>query len=111
MPAHIILRTSGGAETVTDRAAGTPVERAGPTGRVKVGVVSTLTTTTVTVRGRQSGNVVCDTTFTPVTGALAALDLNANHFIFEGILRPGEPIEVTIVAAAAASTLVGVITY
>jgi hypothetical protein len=111
MPAHIILRTSAGAETVTDRAAGTPVARAGNSGRVKAGIVSTLTTTTVTIRGRESGAVVCDTSFTPVSGALAALDLNANHFIFEGQLKANEPIEVTIVAAAAASTLVGIITY
>jgi hypothetical protein len=111
MPAHVLVRTASGAETVTDRAAGTPVERAGPTGKVKAACVSTLTTGTVTIRGRQSGRVVCDATVPAVTGALAALDINANHFIYEGQLTPGEPIEVTIVAAAAQTTLVGIITY
>lgn len=111
MPAYIHLRTSSGAETVTDQLAGTPVNVAGRTGRVKAAVVSTLTTTRITLKGRKSGRAICDNTFTPVTGALTALDLNANHFIFEGQVEPGEELDLEVVAAAAASTLIGVITY
>lgn len=111
MPTFIHLRTASGSETVTDQLSGTAVAVAGPSGRVKAAVVSTLTTTRVILTGRKTGRTIIPNSFTPVTGALAALDLNANHFVFEGNVQPGEELELTIVSAAAASTLVGVITY
>lgn len=108
MATYIHLRTSTGAETVTDQLAGTPVKKAGPSGVVRAAVVCTLTTTRVTLKGRNSGKTIIDNSYTPVSGALAALDLNSTHFVFEGKVDPNEELELEIVAAAACSTLVGV---
>lgn len=108
----IHLRTSAGAETVTDQLAGTAVALAGPTGNVRAGFVSTLTTTEVLLKGRNSGiEIIPNGCNAPVSGALTALDLNANHFVFEGRVQPNEPLELQIVAGGACSTLVGVKTW
>lgn len=109
MPTFVQDRISSGAETVTDQLAGTAVAFAGPTGRVSAAAVCTLATTTVLLKGRLSGKeVIPNGSSAVVSGALTALDLNSTHFIYEGDVEPGEPLELTIVAAGACTTLVGV---
>lgn len=109
MPTFVQDRIASGAETVTDQLAGTAVAFAGPTGRVSAAAVCTLATTTILLKGRLSGKeVIPNGSSAVVSGALTALDLNSTHFIYEGDVEPGEPLELTIVAAAACTTLVGV---
>jgi len=109
MPTFVQDRISTGAETVTDQLAGTAVAFAGPTGHVVAGAVCTLATTTILLKGRNSGKEIIPSGSTPsVSGALTALSLRAYDFIYEGDVTPGEPLELTIIAAAACTTLVGV---
>lgn len=109
MPTFVQDRIASGAETVTDQLAGTAVAFAGPTGRVSAAAVCTLATTTVLLKGRLSGKeIIPNGSSAVVSGALTALDLNSTHFIYEGDVEPGEPLELTIVAAGACTTLVGV---
>lgn len=109
MPTFVQDRISSGAETVTDQLAGTAVAFAGPSGRVSAGAVCTLATTTLLLKGRNSGKeIIPNGSSAVVSGALTALDLNSTHFIYSGMVEPGEPLELTIVAAAACTTLVGV---
>lgn len=112
MPTFVQDRISAGAETVTDQLAGTAVAFAGPTGHVSAAAVCTLATTTLLLKGRVSGKeVIPNGSSAVVSGALTALDLTSIHFIYEGDVQPGEPLELQITAAAACTTLVGVRTY
>lgn len=105
-------RIASGAETVTDQLAGTAVAFAGPSGRVTAGAVSTLATTTLLLKGRLSGKeIIPNGSSAVVSGALTALDLQSTHFIYEGFVDPGEPLELTITAAGASTCLVGVRTF
>jgi hypothetical protein len=109
MPTFIQARVSGGAETVTDQLKGTAVAFAGPTGHVVAGAVSVLTTTTILLKGRQSGKeIIPNGSFASTPGALTALEIQAPDFIYEGDVMPGEPLELQITAAGATTTLVGV---
>lgn len=109
MPTFVQDRISGGAETVTDQLAGTAVAFAGPTGKVTAAAVCTLATTTLLLKGRNSGKeIIPNGSSAVVSGALTALNMEATHFIYEGTVEPGEPLELTIVAVAACTTLVGV---
>lgn len=109
MPTYVHDRTATGAETVTDQLAGTAVAFAGPTGRVTAAFCATLITTTALLKGRNSGReIIPNGSSASVSGALTALSLEASDFIYEGMVEPGEPLELTITHAAAGSCLVGV---
>lgn len=105
-------RIAAGAETVTDQLAGTAVAFAGPTGHVSAAFVSTLTTTTALLKGRNSGKeIIPNGSISGAKGALTALTVETIDFIYEGMVNPNEPLELTIVAAAATTSLVGVRTW
>lgn len=109
MPTYIVDRTASGAETVTDQLAGTAVAFAGPTGKVSAAACATLITTTFLLKGRNSGKeIIPNGSSGSVPGAITALDMQATHFLFEGQVEPGEPLELTITHAAAGSCIVGV---
>jgi len=93
--------TSGGAGTSADQLAGTAVEFAGKTGRVRVSFVSTLTTTTATLKGSKSGKeIVPSGSHALCTGAITALANDVNHFIYDGFVDPGERLDLAVVNAA-----------
>lgn len=109
MPTFVQDRISAGAETVVDQLAGTAVAFAGPTGHVSAAAVCTLATTTVLLKGRLSGKeIIPNGSSASVSGPLTALSIQSIDFIYEGDVNPGEPLELTIVAAAACTTLVGI---
>jgi hypothetical protein len=109
MPTFVKARIAAGAETVTDQLAGTAVAFAGPSGRVRAGALSVLSTTTLTLKGRNSGKEICPKGTTAVASALTAIgDKIGDVMIYEGFVTPGEPLELEIVAAAATTTLVAV---
>lgn len=100
-------RISSGAETVTDQLAGTAVAFAGKTGRVRAAAVCTIGTTTVLLKGRESGTeIVPSGSSATIKGTNASV--NTEDFIYDGVVKPNEPLELTIVAAAACTTFVAV---
>jgi hypothetical protein len=89
--------------------AGTAVAFAGPTGRVRAGAVSVLSTTKVLLKGRNSGKEIIPNNSFAVAEPLANLGQDmADQMIYEGFVDPKEPLELTIVAAAATTTMVAV---
>jgi hypothetical protein len=107
MPTFVKARIAGAAETATDQLAGTAVAFAGPGGRVRAGFVSVLSTTTGTLKGRNSGKEIIPKG--SAAGAKAITDLGADaaqQFIYDGLVVPGEPLELEIIAAGATTTLV-----
>lgn len=107
MPTFIHDRISSGAETVTDQLAGTAVAFAGRSGRVRAAAVCTIGTTTVLLKGRLSGiEIIPSGSSAAMKGTNALIDVD--DFIYDGVIQPGEPIELTIVAAAGCTTFVGV---
>lgn len=109
MPTQVVDRTASGAETVVDQLAGTAVAFAGPQGKVTAAFTATLITTTALLKGRNSGKeIIPNGSNASVSGALTALSLQSVDFIYEGMVEPGEPLELTITHAAAGSCLVGV---
>jgi hypothetical protein len=109
MPTFVQSRIAAGAETVTDQLAGTAVAFAGPTGRVRAGAISVVTTTKILLKGRNSGKEIIPNNSFAVASALTALgDKIGDVMIYEGFVDPKEPLELTIVAAAATTTFVAV---
>lgn len=107
MPTYVHDRVSSGAETVVDQLAGTAVAFAGKTGRVRAAAVSTVATTTIRLYGRTSGiEIIPNGSSAQMKGTNVGLDVD--DFMYDGTLQPGEPIELTIVAAAASTAMVGV---
>jgi hypothetical protein len=109
MPTFVKSRIAAGAETVTDQLAGTAVAFAGPTGRVRAGAMSVLSTTTLTLKGRNSGIEIVPKGSFAVAQAITAIgDKIGDVMIYEGFVKPGEPLELEIIAAAATTTFVAV---
>lgn len=107
MPTFIQDRVASGAETVSDQLAGTAVAFAGKTGRVRAAAVGTVGTGTVLLKGRNSGiEIIPNGSSTTMKGTNALIDVD--DFIYDGVVTPGEPLELTITAAAAMTTFVGV---
>lgn len=93
--------TSGGAGTSSDQLAGTAVEFAGKTGRVRAAFVSTLTTTTATLKGAKSGKeIIPSGSHAIASGAITALANGTQHFIYDGFVDPGERLDLAVVNAA-----------
>lgn len=109
---YVKLRTASGAETVTDQLAGTAVAFAGPRGIVRACALATVKTHTFLLKGRNSGSEVIPNGSSPqgVIGSTSYTNgkMNAQDFIFSGQVQPGEPLELTIVAAGAGDAFVGV---
>lgn len=109
---YIKIRTAAGAETVTDQLAGTAVAFAGPRGIVRAAALATVKTHTFLLKGRNTGREIIPNGSAPqgVIGSTSYTNgmLDAQAFIFEGRVQPGEPLELTIVAAAAGDAFVGV---
>jgi hypothetical protein len=109
MPTFVKATTSGGAATVTDQLAGTAVAFAGPKGIVRAAFGSTLTTTTALLKGRNSGKEIIPNGSAPcVIGPITAQVLDGPTFIFEGVVTPGEPLELTIVKNGTETYMIGV---
>lgn len=109
---YVKLRTASGAETVTDQLAGTAVAFAGPKGIVRACALATVKTHTFLLKGRNSGSEVIPNGCSPQGVIIASnatnAKMNAQDFIFVGQVQPGEPLELTIIAAAAGDAFVGV---
>lgn len=98
MATFVVADTSGGAGTSTDQLAGTAVAFAGRTGRVRAGFASTLTTTVARLKGRISGKEIIPSGCNPnVVGPITAMVLNAEAIIFDGVVDPGEPLDLEVV--------------
>lgn len=109
MPTYVVGRTASGAETVTDQLAGTPVAFAGPSGLVEAAFVATLFTTEAVLRGRESGiEVIPSGSAATIPGAVTALRLTRDDFLYAGRVKPGEPLELAITHAAAGTALVAI---
>lgn len=109
MATYLHERVASGAETVTDQLAGTAVSRAGPKGIIRAAFVASEGTNTALLKGRESGKeIIPNGSHASVSGAVTALSLTAEDFIYEGLVNPGEPLELTIVADAAGTSIVGI---
>lgn len=101
--------THSGAETLTNQLNGTAVQKAGATGLVRASFVSTLFTTNATLRGKKSGKSIIPPGSAAGPKALTDQgDAMGQQFIYEGFVEPDEELDLTVVAAAAATTLVAV---
>lgn len=108
--AYVHYMLHGGAETLVNQLAGTPVAAAGRSGRVRVGFVSTLPTTTGSLKGRKSGkSIIPEGSHAVPTGPVTALQLDSRHVFYDAHVNSEEELDLEIIAAAAASTLVLVI--
>lgn len=101
--------THTGAETLTNQLNGTAVQRAGETGLVRASFVSTLFTTQATLRGKMSGKSIIPPGSAAGPKALTDQgDSMGEQFIYEGFVDPNEELDLQVVAAAAATSLVGI---
>lgn len=101
--------THTGAETITNQLNGTAVQRAGETGLVRAMFVSTLFTTQATLRGKTSGKSIIPPGSAAGPKALTDQgDSMGQQFIYEGFVDPNEELDLQVVAAAAATSLVGI---
>lgn len=99
--------THSGAETLTNQLNGTAVQRAGKTGVVRAGALSTLFTTQFTLRGKKSGISIIPPGSAAGPKALTDQgDSMGQQFIYEAIVEPDEELDLQVVAAAAATSLV-----
>lgn len=108
MATFIKLRTASGAETVTDQLAGTAVAFAGPRGIVRAWAISTVKTATFLLKGRNSGREIIPNGSAGQGIGVTSYPIDATFFMFSGQVQPGEPLELTIVAAGAQDAWVGV---
>lgn len=98
MATFVVADTSGGAGTSTDQLAGTAVAFAGPSGRVRAAFASTLTTTICRLKGRISGKEIIPSGCNPnVVGPITAQVVNAEAFIFDGVVTPNEPLDLEVI--------------
>lgn len=101
--------THSGAETLTNQLNGTAVQKAGSSGLVRAAFVSTLFTTTATLRGKKSGKSIIPPGSNAAPKALTDQgDGLCQQFIYEAFVEPDEELDLQVVAAAAATSLVAV---
>jgi hypothetical protein len=109
VPTYVHEMVHSGAETLSDQLAGTAVGRAGRQGRVRAAFVATDGTNTATLKGRESGiEVMPRGTHGMVRGATTAIGPDASDFIYEGIVTPGEELELEVISATASTSVVAV---
>lgn len=104
---HEMVHT--GAETLNDQLAGTAVAFAGKTGRVRAAYGSSDGTSTATLKGRESGLEIIPATSHALQRTLADYgDTVSRGFIYEGQVKPGEALDLQVVAASASTSAVAV---
>ena len=100
-----------GAETLNDQLAGTAVAFAGRTGVVRASFVSSDGTNTATLKGRSSGKEIIPSGSHALQRTLADMgDTGSRGFIYEGLVTPGEALDLQVVAVGASTSLVIVTT-
>ena len=98
-----------GAETLNDQLSGTAVAFAGPTGVVRASFAASDGTNTATLKGRESGLEVIPSGSHAAQRTLADVgDTMVRGFIYTGRVRPNEPLDLQVVAAAASTSVVAV---
>lgn len=96
-----------GAETVNDQLAGTAVAFAGNSGFVRASFASSDGTNSATLKGRESGWEVIPSGSKALQRTLADVgDTAARGFVYSGRVKPGEPLDLQIVAATASTSVV-----
>lgn len=105
----VVSDTSGGAGTSTDQLAGTAVEFAGKSGRVRAFFISTLTTTTAVLKGSKSGKEIIPSGCNPnVVGPITAQAGDANAFVFDGFVDPEERLQLDVTRIGTETWSIGV---
>src|SRR5688500_2817179 len=98
-----------GAETINDQLAGTAVAFAGQTGIVRASFAASDGTNTATLKGRESGLEVIPSGSHAAQRTLADVgDTMAKAFYYQGRVKPGEPLDLQVVAATASTSVVAV---
>lgn len=98
-----------GAETVNDQLSGTAVAVAGRTGRVRAAFVSSDGTNTATLKGRSSGKEIIPSGSHACQMTLADMGQGmAQQYIYDGLVNPGEELDLQVVAIGASTSLVSV---
>lgn len=98
-----------GAETLNDQLAGSAVAFAGPTGIVRASFASSDGTNTATLKGRESGLEVIPTGSHAAQRTLADVgDTMARGFIYQGRVKPNEPLDLQVIAITASTSIVAV---
>lgn len=104
---HEMVHT--GAETLNDQLSGTAAAVAGRTGRVRAAFVSSDGTNTATLKGRKTGREIIPSGSHACQMTLADMGQGiAQQYIYDGVLDPGEEIDLQVVAATASTSLVSV---
>lgn len=110
MKAYVHYVTSSGAATATDQLAGTAVEFAGLSGRVRAYAASTLTTTTFELKGSTTGKTVIPSgSHANLIGPITAQSGGWPNMIFEGVVAKGEKLDLTVVQAGTETWAVAVV--
>lgn len=103
--AHEMVHAGG--ETLNDQLSGTAVAFAGSTGFVRASYASSDGTSTATLKGRESGLEVIPAGSHALQRTLADYgDTAGRGFIYQGRVKPGEPLDLQVVAAAASTSMV-----
>lgn len=103
---------SSGAETLTNQLSGTAVYTVGSSGTVKASFGATEGTNTCTLKVRDTGQEIIPSGSAPnVIQAATALSMNAQDFVYQASGLPaGANLDLEIVAAAAGTSMIAVIT-
>lgn len=107
---HVVVST--GAEVLTNQLQGTPVYTAGSNGRVFAAFSSNDAQATASLKGRTSGKFIIPTGSHAQSFSTTA-EQNGHRtgdFIYNGVVSPGEELDLEITNAAACTTRVTVIT-
>lgn len=98
-----------GAETLNDQLSGSAVAVAGRTGRVRAAFVSSDGTNTATLKGRNSGKEIIPSGSHACQMTLADLGQGiAQQYLYEGVVNPGEELDLQVVAITASTSMVSV---
>lgn len=96
-----------GAESLNDQLSGTAVAFAGATGVVRASYASSDGTSTATLKGRESGLEVIPSGSHALQRTLADYgDTAARGFIYSGRVKPGEALDLQVIAASASTSVV-----
>lgn len=105
----VVSDTSGGAGTSADQLSGTAVEFAGVSGHVRAYFASTLTTTTATLKGARSGEIIPSGCNPNVVGPITAQVGDLNSFIFDGYVASRDKLVLDVVRIGTETWSIGVI--
>lgn len=109
MATYVHEMVHSGAETLNDQLAGTAVAFAGPTGVVEAAYAGSDGTSTATLKGRESGLEVIPSGSHALQRTLADYgDTLGQGFFYAAKVKPGEPLDLQVVAATASTSAVAV---